>query len=783
MNKIETIPVSQTFHSPILLQDKVGQFLNLFFHGESHIKSQLTSFSNRNFKIQDATGKMWVLRIPNEVSHHLCNYKQEQLILDWAYAEGFSSLKVHGYEEKEGYLLTPFLSGSSLCADEFKNSSNLQEALKILHRLHTSKTAPFTIEFDLLERYSTTSEQAAHEGFPFTEQIHEIAGYLKFHLSQIPKDRFQKAPCHNDPSPENFFRQDGHLYLHDWELARFNDPMWDLAHLSVIGQIEPEKLLSFYPTSDPLAKEKIILFQAFVFFNTIVWAALESKKPSSSLSKETVDMLYQTFLDKTRALIQSAPFKTALKTINQGIHHMSVQPILASSAEAFPDFKPKTQISTLFLEHNNHLLLLMRSHKEDQPDTWGVPGGKAEKGETPIQTVLRELKEETQLTLSESEVRYHGHRYARIPGWDYIIHLYHAQLTDRPQITLDAKEHSKYEWVSIYAFKLMPLLKGQDEAFDILYGNRIWQRLDPKTSSKLQRVQNAAFLVLRKGNQTLTFDPKRRLVLNLIGTSGSGKGTQGDMLSRLFGIPNVSAGDLFRDEFRAGSKLGSMIQDFDTKYYPDYLPDEIPIGMMTKQIARPDCQLGFILDGFPRTKTQGDATREVILRKGDLHIPLFMDVPESDIWERLPGRSICPDCGHQVRKFDENPWPGFCPVEGATGKMVKLEQRPEDIDTRKTQRRLKMFADNREGILQSMTERDPVERFELDNKIPPREVLHLLCSHIQTRLDQLAENEQKEAPSSLKNQSWVISQTAFWSCTLFVTLVAGAIFITKRGTR
>lgn len=423
---------------------------------------------------------------------------------------------------------------------------------------------------------------------------------------------------------------------------------------------------------------------------------------------------------------------------------INTAPILADSPSAFPGFQPRTEISTIFLENNQHLLLLMRSHKEDQPDTWGVPGGKAEKGEIPTQTVLRELQEETQIQLSPNQVHYHGHRYARIPGWDYVIHLYRAELEDRPVIVIDPKEHSRYEWVSIHAFKLMPLLKGQAEAFDTLYKNRFWQlRLDTQTSLDLKEVQKATSLVLQKGNQSLIFDSKRRLVLNLIGTSGSGKGTQGNMLSQLFGIPNVSAGDLFRDEFRAQSKLGWMVQAFDKQYYPAYLPDEIPIGMMTKRMTEDDCQRGFILDGFPRTEKQGDVTRDVILRKGDFHVPVFMDVPNAAIWERLPKRCICPDCGHQVREFDQNPWPGFCPIEAKKGEMVKLEQREEDVDKSKTERRLNMFSDNREGILRSMERRDPVKKFSLDNTIPPREVLHLICTHVQKCLDQLAETEGK----------------------------------------
>ncbi len=418
---------------------------------------------------------------------------------------------------------------------------------------------------------------------------------------------------------------------------------------------------------------------------------------------------------------------------------MNVTTILACKPTAFPDFKPKTVISTIFLEHAERLLLLMRCSQEEQPGTWGVPGGKSEENETPTQTVLRELQEETQIELSADQVEYRGHRYARIPGWDYLIHLYFAKLKDRPIVKIDPKEHCQYEWVSIYAFKLMPLIKGQDEAFDILYADRIWQRLDPKASEDLQRIQNKALLILRKGSKSLVFGSQRRFVLNLIGTSGSGKGTQGTMLSQLFGIPNISAGDLFRDDLRANTPLGWIIQTYDKQFYPSYLPDEIPIGMMVKRMSEKDCQTGYVFDGFPRTEKQGDVVRDVLLRENDFHVPLFMDIPEADIWERLPGRFICPDCGHQVRKFDENPWPGFCPVQAKEGKMVKLEHRAEDQDKGKTERRLKLFSDHREGILSSMQKRDAVKALPLTNAISPRDVLHQVCSHIQERLDQLAE--------------------------------------------
>ncbi len=409
-----------------------------------------------------------------------------------------------------------------------------------------------------------------------------------------------------------------------------------------------------------------------------------------------------------------------------------------------------TTSSVFFLEHQQHLLMLMRLEK---PDVWSVPNSKTDGKE--INTLLKELEEATQVKVSPKEIQYHGHFYSQLSNAKSGIHLYQALLKSFPIIKIDPDKYSQYEWTSIHAFKLYPLVAGLHEAFDILYGNRLWQR-----------IQNVTSLIFKKGEQTLIFDAKKRFILNLIGRPGSGKGTQGEMLCRLFGIPNLSIGDLFRSEFRGKSKLGWMIQTFDEKYYPD-LPDEIPIGVMTTRLEKKDCRQGFILDGFPRTGKQGDVFREVLLRETDFHVPLLMNVSETDVLERIPSRSICPHCGHQVRKFDENPWPGFCPIDAKKGEMVQLESRVGDID--KMVLRLKIFSDNKEGVLNSINRRDEIGEFHLNNSTPPREVLHQLCTHIQERLDQLA---QAEKPSAISN-------VPLWACAMLGSFVAGAILMGK----
>jgi len=95
--------------------------------------------------------------------------------------------------------------------------------------------------------------------------------------------------------------------------------------------------------------------------------------------------------------------------------------------------------------------------------------------------------------------------------------------------------------------------------------------------------------------------------------------------------------------------------------------------------------------------------------------------------------------------------------------MVKLEPRAEDVDRSKTERRLKMFSDNREGILYSMNRRDPVKTFLFNNETPPREVLHEICSYVQKCLDRLAKTEQIGTNRSSKIPQETVPRADFWS--------------------
>lgn len=119
----------------------------------------------------------------------------------------------------------------------------------------------------------------------------------------------------------------------------------------------------------------------------------------------------------------------------------------------------------------------------------------------------------------------------------------------------------------------------------------------------------------------------------LLGAPGAGKGTQAQFLTKKFGIPQISTGDMLRAAIKAGTKLGKQAkQAIDAG---QLVTDEIIIGMVKERIAQEDCANGFLLDGFPRTVPQADAVAEAGVK---IDAVVEIDVPDSEIVNRMSGR-------------------------------------------------------------------------------------------------------------------------------------------------
>jgi len=119
----------------------------------------------------------------------------------------------------------------------------------------------------------------------------------------------------------------------------------------------------------------------------------------------------------------------------------------------------------------------------------------------------------------------------------------------------------------------------------------------------------------------------------LLGAPGAGKGTQAQFLTKAFGIPQISTGDMLRAAIKAGTELGTLAKSFMDS--GKLVTDEIIIGLVKERILEDDCKNGFLLDGFPRTVPQADALKEAGVAVDAI---IEIDVADSVIVERMSGR-------------------------------------------------------------------------------------------------------------------------------------------------
>lgn len=169
--------------------------------------------------------------------------------------------------------------------------------------------------------------------------------------------------------------------------------------------------------------------------------------------------------------------------------------------------------------------------------------------------------------------------------------------------------------------------------------------------------------------------------LILFGPPGAGKGTQAKRLEEELGTPQLSTGDMLRAARRGGTELGKK-----AAAYMDagkLVPDEVVVGLIEERIQKPECEKGFLLDGFPRTLPQAEALDAMLERRGQRidHV-ISIEVPDEDIVHRLSQRRSCPSCG-TVYHLEHMPpkEPGRCDKDG-TELVQREDDKPETIKKR-----------------------------------------------------------------------------------------------------
>jgi adenylate kinase len=130
----------------------------------------------------------------------------------------------------------------------------------------------------------------------------------------------------------------------------------------------------------------------------------------------------------------------------------------------------------------------------------------------------------------------------------------------------------------------------------------------------------------------------------ILGPPGSGKGTRAQIISKIYGIPVITTGDMLREAAAQDTESG-RIADFYMKK-GELVPDDIVVEVVEERLGRPDVEEGFILDGFPRNLAQARALDRVLKRKGvSIDAVLKIDASTDSIIKRLSLRRSCPRCG------------------------------------------------------------------------------------------------------------------------------------------
>ena len=158
------------------------------------------------------------------------------------------------------------------------------------------------------------------------------------------------------------------------------------------------------------------------------------------------------------------------------------------------------EVASCYIHFNHHYLFLLKAKGGSQELTWGLPAGKLEKGEKPRQAVIREIKEETGITLTDSHLTKVTTLYIRYPHIDFIYHMFTQQFTQQPPVHLSS-EHQDYCWKTIPEALNLPLISAGKESLQQLLALNQYPPLPKK-----------GFYFIRHGETNVNADPNIKRV-------------------------------------------------------------------------------------------------------------------------------------------------------------------------------------------------------------------------------------------------------------------------------
>lgn len=191
----------------------------------------------------------------------------------------------------------------------------------------------------------------------------------------------------------------------------------------------------------------------------------------------------------------------------------------------------------------------------------------------------------------------------------------------------------------------------------------------------------------------------------MLGAPGAGKGTQAKQIAKKFDIPHISTGDIFRANIKNNTELGKKAKEFMDQGM--LVPDSLTLELIMDRFAQPDCQNGYVLDGFPRTIPQAEALTKALAEKGEnIDFAINVEVPDESIVRRMSGRRACLSCGATYHiKYNPPKKEGICDTCNSE-LVLRDDDKPETV-----LKRLSVYHDqtqplidyyNREGVLREV---------------------------------------------------------------------------------
>jgi adenylate kinase len=193
----------------------------------------------------------------------------------------------------------------------------------------------------------------------------------------------------------------------------------------------------------------------------------------------------------------------------------------------------------------------------------------------------------------------------------------------------------------------------------------------------------------------------------IFGSQASGKGTQANKIAAKYGIPHISTGDIFRESVNEGTELGKKAEKIMKKGI--LMPDDLTNEIVKERLKKDDCEEGFILDGYPRTKDQAEYLDKLNYK---INAVINLEISEEELIKRISSRRVCADCKANYNLLTCPPKKkGLC--DKCNGKLVQRD----DDKLEAIKKRLLLYHELTEPLLKFYEEKGVVIKINGEQKI------------------------------------------------------------------